>query len=105
MRGFYIKWYNGEGNFDGVAIVIAAAAIVIVAGCWEHGEEDVWCVEPFSSVIATCIPQSNQVEGPGGRVSGLYDKTLPTGYMPRPSKLTSIVMLCQNTKEVLRMCE
>ena len=32
MRGFYIKWYNGEGNFDGVAIVIAAAAIVIVAG-------------------------------------------------------------------------
>ena len=32
MRGFYIKWHNGEGNFDGVAIVIAAAAIVIVAG-------------------------------------------------------------------------
>ena len=98
MRGFYIKWYNGEGNFDGMAIVI-------VAGCWEHGEEDVWCVESFSSVIATCIPQSNQVEGPGGRVSGLYDKTLPAEYMPRPSKLTSIVMLCQNTKEVLRMCE
>ena len=41
LRGFYIKWYNGEGNFDGVAIVRAAAAIVIVAGCWEHDEEDV----------------------------------------------------------------
>ena len=70
MRGFYIKWYNGEGNFDGVAIVIAAAAIVMVAGCWEHGEEDVWCVEPFSSVIATCILQSSQVEVPGGHGFG-----------------------------------
>ena len=105
MRGFYIKWYDREGNFDGVAIVIAAAAIVIVAGCWEDGEKDVWCVEPSSSVIATCIPQSKQVEGPGGRVMGLYDKTLPTRYMPRPSKLTSIEMLCQNTEEFLKICE
>ena len=37
MGGFFVKWYNREGNFDGVAIdgvaiVIAAAAIVIVAG-------------------------------------------------------------------------
>ena len=59
MRGWNIMWYNCESNFGGVAIVIAAADIVIVAGCWEDGEEDVWCVEPFSSVIATCVPQSN----------------------------------------------
>ena len=32
MRGWNIMWYNCEGNFGGVAIVIAAAAIVIVAG-------------------------------------------------------------------------
>ena len=36
MRGWNIMWYNCEGNFGGVAIVIAAAAIVIVAGCWEE---------------------------------------------------------------------